>query len=180
MSWAAHTIDHIIAEKHGGSTDSENVALACTLCDVRKGSDLASIDEMNGSVVPLFNPRRDHWRDHFQLLGGRIEPLTPTGRATTRLLHFNDQDRIRERELFVAAGVKNMATDTKGVLEIVLALPAIDRAALVDSLLASLDEPDASIDNAWAAEAETRLTAFDAGQIKAVPSEIVFAELGDL
>ncbi len=73
-----------------------------------------------------------------------------------------------------------MATDTKHVLEIAVALPAIDRAALVESLVASLDQPDATIDNAWAAEAEARLTAFDAGQIKAVPSEIVFAELGNL
>jgi hypothetical protein len=39
-----------------------------------------------------------------------------------------------------------MATDTKQVLETVLALPAIDRAAIVESLLASLDQPDASID----------------------------------
>ena len=73
-----------------------------------------------------------------------------------------------------------MAIDTKDVLEIALALPAIDRAALVESLVASLDQPDASIDNAWAAEAEARLTAFDAGQIKAVPAEVVFAELGNL
>ncbi len=73
-----------------------------------------------------------------------------------------------------------MAIDTKDVLEIALALPAIDRAALVESLVASLDQPDASIDSAWAAEAEARLTAFDAGQIKAVPAEVVFAELGNL
>jgi 5-methylcytosine-specific restriction endonuclease McrA len=37
MTWALHTIDHIIAEKHGGTTAAENLALACTLCNSRKG-----------------------------------------------------------------------------------------------------------------------------------------------
>jgi len=31
VTWAAHTLDHIIAEKHGGTTTAENLALACTL-----------------------------------------------------------------------------------------------------------------------------------------------------
>ena len=31
VTWAAHTVDHIIAEKHGGTTTAENLALACTL-----------------------------------------------------------------------------------------------------------------------------------------------------
>jgi putative addiction module component (TIGR02574 family) len=69
-----------------------------------------------------------------------------------------------------------MPTDTKHVLEAVLSLPAIDRAAIVESLLASLDQPDASIDQSWAVEAEERLTAFAAGQMKAIPAEVVFEE----
>jgi putative addiction module component (TIGR02574 family) len=73
-----------------------------------------------------------------------------------------------------------MATDTKQVLETVLALPAIDRAAIVESLLASLDQPDASIDQSWAVEAENRLAAFDAGQMSAIPAEVVFDELENL
>jgi putative addiction module component (TIGR02574 family) len=73
-----------------------------------------------------------------------------------------------------------MATDTKQVLETVLALPAIDRAAIVESLLASLDQPDASIDQSWAVEAENRLAAFDAGQMSAIPAEFVFDELENL
>lgn len=61
-----------------------------------------------------------------------------------------------------------------------MALPAIDRAALVESLLASLDQPDASIDQSWAVEAEERLAAFDAGQMKAIPADVVFEELEQL
>jgi hypothetical protein len=104
LPWAAHTIDHIVAEKHGGATGADNLALAFALCDARKGSDLASIDEQTGAIEPLFHPRRHRWADHFQLMAGRIEPRTATGRATVRLLCFNRPDRVRERELLIATG----------------------------------------------------------------------------
>jgi hypothetical protein len=104
LTWASHTIDHIIAEKHGGATTADNLALACTLCNIRKGSDLASIDELTDAVEPLFHPRRDRWSDHFQLIAGRIEPQTPSGRATARLLQFNAPARVQERELHYAVG----------------------------------------------------------------------------
>jgi 5-methylcytosine-specific restriction endonuclease McrA len=55
----AHQIDHIIAEKHGGLTEADNLALACVLCNKHKGSDLASIDPQTGEIVPLYHPRRD-------------------------------------------------------------------------------------------------------------------------
>ncbi len=32
-AFSAHEIDHIIAEKHGGLTEAENLALSCTLCN---------------------------------------------------------------------------------------------------------------------------------------------------
>lgn len=37
-SFARHQIDHVIAEKHGGLTVKENLALSCTLCNKYKGS----------------------------------------------------------------------------------------------------------------------------------------------
>jgi hypothetical protein len=99
-----HPIDYVIAEKHGGPTAAENLALSCALCNGFKGSDLASVDPATGAVVPLFDPRRDRWADHFRLEDGRIEPLTPAARVTARLLHFNDPDRVAERELLVRSG----------------------------------------------------------------------------
>jgi putative addiction module component (TIGR02574 family) len=73
-----------------------------------------------------------------------------------------------------------MPTDTKSVLKTALALPAIDRAAIAESLLASLDQADASMDESWAVECEQRLAAFDGGQMKAIPAEVVFEELENL
>jgi putative addiction module component (TIGR02574 family) len=57
-----------------------------------------------------------------------------------------------------------------------LALPPIERAALAEELLSSLDRPDASIDALWAQEAEERLAAFEAGEMEAIPAEDVLTE----
>jgi hypothetical protein len=48
--------------------------------------------------VLLFHPRTDKWTDHFKFQDAEIVGLTPTGRATLRLLKFNDRYRIKLRE----------------------------------------------------------------------------------
>jgi hypothetical protein len=101
LTLATHWVDHVVAEKHGGRTEEDNLALSCVLCNQHKGSDLTSIDPQTGAITPLFHPRRDRWADHFRLVGARIEPLTPTGRVTVRLLQLNHPDRIEERELML-------------------------------------------------------------------------------
>jgi 5-methylcytosine-specific restriction endonuclease McrA len=101
----AHEIDHIISRKHGGSSDAENLALSCALCNKHKGSDLTSIDPETGEIVPLYHPRQDSWPEHFQLREAQFIGLTPTGRATIRLLQLNRSDRIEERQLLLTAGI---------------------------------------------------------------------------
>ena len=96
-AFAPHEIDHVIAEKHGGLTEANNLALSCSLCNKQKGSDLTSIDPETNQIVRLFNPREDRWRDHFRLSEGRIVPLSATGRVTERLLRLNNAARIKER-----------------------------------------------------------------------------------
>jgi hypothetical protein len=100
-----HEIDHIISQKHGGPTESENLALSCTLCNKHKGSDLASLDPVTGNIVPPYHPRQDRWPDHFQLNDAQIIPLTPKGRVTVRLLQLNSPERMEERGLLIAAGL---------------------------------------------------------------------------
>lgn len=100
-----HEIDHIIAQKHGGLTEADNLALSCTLCNKYKGSDIASIDPESGQLTFLYHPRRDSWSDHLQLQTARFIPLTPVGRVTVRLLQLNHPDRMTERELLIAAGL---------------------------------------------------------------------------
>lgn len=69
-----------------------------------------------------------------------------------------------------------MSANIKQVLEDALALPAVERAALADELLASLDRPDFRIDQLWANESEDRLAAFESEEMNARLAEDVFAE----
>lgn len=56
-----------------------------------------------------------------------------------------------------------------------LALEPEERAALVETLQASLDTPE-EIDAAWAEEIERRSVDFKRGAVQGIPAEIVLAE----
>src|SRR5476651_2707805 len=60
-----HELDHIRARKHRGPTTMQNTCLACAQCNGAKGSDLTSYDTETDELVPLFNPRKDDWDEHF-------------------------------------------------------------------------------------------------------------------
>ncbi|HRQ41249.1 MAG TPA: HNH endonuclease signature motif containing protein [Chloroflexota bacterium] len=91
-------VDHIISEKHGGPTELDNLAYACTFCNRQKGSDVGSIDWESSDFIRFFNPRIDRWSEHFNLDGYQIVPLTAVGRVTGRILGFNSVDRLLERQ----------------------------------------------------------------------------------
>ena len=100
-------VDHIIAEKHGGQTFSENLCLSCPDCNAFKGSDIASIDwETDEALTRLFDPRRDKWDEHFRIepTTGRLEARTAVGRVTIFLLRLNDSDRMMDRKLLINDG----------------------------------------------------------------------------
>jgi len=99
-----HHVEHIVARKHGGSDDPSNLALACERCNLFKGSDLTGIDPATGQVERLFHPRSQEWAVHFQLRGPMIVGLTPTGRATVRVLSMNAGQRLQLRAALIAAG----------------------------------------------------------------------------
>jgi hypothetical protein len=100
----AHHVDHLIALKHGGRTEEENLALACMECNLRKGSDLAAIDPVERGVMSLFHPRVQRWPEHFTLVNASLVGETPTGRATVALLRMNDPARLLERQRLIIAG----------------------------------------------------------------------------
>lgn len=100
----AFEMEHVIAEKHGGKTELENLALACPFCNRAKGTDLGSLDPESGMLTAFYNPRKDVWSDHFVLEGPLIRPLTAVGRVTVAILQLNSTDRIAERELLVKLG----------------------------------------------------------------------------
>jgi putative addiction module component (TIGR02574 family) len=56
-----------------------------------------------------------------------------------------------------------------------LTLPPVERVAVIDRLLSSLDEADQKLDALWAQEAEARLEAFARGDIRRIPLEEILA-----
>jgi putative addiction module component (TIGR02574 family) len=63
-----------------------------------------------------------------------------------------------------------MKRDATEILKEALALPAEDRAALAEALLASLDpQVDEDAEAAWATEIDRRTTELDAGTVSTIP-----------
>jgi putative addiction module component (TIGR02574 family) len=52
-------------------------------------------------------------------------------------------------------------------------LPALEKLRLAELLLSDLDLPDAACDKAWAAEAQSRWQAYQAGKLATVSYDVV-------
>lgn len=101
-----HQIEHILPLQHDGRTTAENLALACSRCNLNKGTNVAVYDLVTTNLTPLFNPRTQVWLEHFQITdNGMIESLTASARVTIRILRFNDEERIEERRELITAGL---------------------------------------------------------------------------
>ncbi|MBI2873955.1 MAG: addiction module protein [Firmicutes bacterium] len=71
-----------------------------------------------------------------------------------------------------------MSEQSKKVLADALALPPIERAALVEAILSSFDFPARQeVDERWAEEAEHRIDAYERGELSVVPADAVFERL---
>lgn len=99
-------IEHIVAKQHVDHDDDDpsELCLACDRCNAFKGPNLTSIDPNTRQIVNLFNPREDVWNDHFELLGAEIRGISPTGRATARLLVMNAPRRVELRQEWLEEG----------------------------------------------------------------------------
>ncbi len=98
--------EHIVPESEGGATEEENLWLACSLCNSYKGSRTSFRDPISGRDVPLFNPRRQRWSEHFawEESGSMIVGLTATGRATVVALVLNRPPLVKARKRWAAVG----------------------------------------------------------------------------
>ncbi|NJL10292.1 MAG: HNH endonuclease [Calothrix sp. SM1_7_51] len=94
-------VDHIISEKHGGSTTEDNLCYACIYCNLQKGTDLGSMNWRTGELVRFNNPRRDFWGEHFSLDEATIQPTTEIGEVTVNLFDFNNNNRVIERQALI-------------------------------------------------------------------------------
>jgi hypothetical protein len=86
---ATFHIDHVIPVVAGGETLTENLALACVSCSLRKGARQELVDAESGECVAFFNPRQQQWSEHFAWLGVEVVGLTAMGRAMVQTLDLN-------------------------------------------------------------------------------------------
>jgi len=86
---ATFHIDHVIPIAENGETTFENLALACVACSLYKSAKLTAKDPVSNKAVPIYNPRRERWQDHFEWDDVRVIGLTTVGRATIAALKMN-------------------------------------------------------------------------------------------
>src|SRR5437588_12740591 len=83
-----HQLDHVIAQKHHGTTDAANLCLSCYYCNSFKGPNVAGVDAESGQVTRLYHPRQDEWAAHFSWQGPILLGRTPIGRVTIDVLNI--------------------------------------------------------------------------------------------
>ena len=66
---------------------------------------------------------------------------------------------------------------TKDIIREAATLPVEERAIVVDSLLRTLNPPNAEIDRAWVRIAQRRLADMRSGRVQPVPGDQVFAKV---
>ena len=99
-------VEHIVPLAAGGESVEGNLWLACPLCNGYKGANTHGVDPETGERVPLYDPRRQSWSQHFgwsetSLL---IVGLTATGRATVASLRLNNDRLVQARRRWAGAG----------------------------------------------------------------------------
>lgn len=95
-------VEHIIPISRSGLTVLENLALACRGCNSCKYNKIQGMDELTGSTVDLFNPRKHIWTEHFIWDASNpvyVVGLTSIGRATIASLKLNRPQLISVRTL---------------------------------------------------------------------------------
>lgn len=107
LTFLSFHIDHIIPLKHDGLTINSNLAFSCSLCNQKKGPNLATLIPGTRELIRLYHPREDTWAEHFTLNNnGVIVPVSSVGEATIRILDLNITERIQERGRLLSAGVQ--------------------------------------------------------------------------
>lgn len=113
VSPSRFTMEHITPQSLGGSDHPDNLALACRRCNERRYNITEALDPQTQQMVPLFNPRKQVWQEHFVWINEYtvIEGITAIGRATCQCLDLNDERYLEEdsiratRRLWVQAGL---------------------------------------------------------------------------
>jgi 5-methylcytosine-specific restriction endonuclease McrA len=99
-------IEHLDPLSAGGTNAEENLWLSCRMCNCFKAGQTDGVDPTSQERVPLFDPRRLRWSDHFSWSpdGTHIVGSTSTGRATVLALQLNHAIAVTVRRIWASAG----------------------------------------------------------------------------
>lgn len=92
-------LEHVVPSSVGGSDELDNLAWACSACNVSKSDRIVAPDPQTGQRVAIFNPREMPWWDHFEWADYRLIGRTPIGRALIDFLNLNSAKRLEIREI---------------------------------------------------------------------------------
>jgi len=100
------TVDHVIPLSKNGTDTLDNLALACFHCNRRKSNKITAIDSELNCEIPLFNPRKQKWNDHFIWSSDKLKiiGLTSVGKITVKTLLLNRERIINIRSADVLVG----------------------------------------------------------------------------
>lgn len=106
ITGAQMNVDHILPTSKGGVTTIENLCFACAWCNSFKYNKTHAIDPDSGQEVPLYNPRRQNWHEHFAWSedGAFIKGCTLTGQATVDTLKLNNEYIVPARYRWIEVG----------------------------------------------------------------------------
>jgi hypothetical protein len=100
------SVEHIIPFDAGGHSVEENLALASQGCNNLKYNKTSAVDPVTLQDASLFNPRTNHWPEHFtwNLDFSELIGLTPTGRASIEGLRLNREHIANLRLVLIVVG----------------------------------------------------------------------------
>jgi HNH endonuclease len=101
------SVEHVLPRSRGGTSAAENLAWSCQGCNNHKYTRTEAPDPVDGTLVPLYNPRTQRWREHFTWSAetSRVLGLTPTGRATVVALRLNRDGLVNLRGVLFNEGL---------------------------------------------------------------------------
>jgi hypothetical protein len=100
------SVEQVLPKSKGGTSESENLALACQGCNNHKYNRTHARDPVSGAIVSLYHPRQQPWSEHFAWNEDftAIVGLTQTGRATVQALQLNRVPLMNLRRVLYQAG----------------------------------------------------------------------------
>jgi hypothetical protein len=99
LQGATFHVDHVLPEAQGGTSELENLVLACPGCNLRKSDRVGALDPETGPLVPFFHLRSMNWADHFAFMGHQVLGKSATGRAVIVALDLNHPRRLIIRNM---------------------------------------------------------------------------------